>query len=93
MTRAYSWEFLERIGAYAAGELSSEEFRKAERFILEDAESQRLAEAHARVLTLLRAIGAESPDPPEALMSGAILWAANKARNERTRRSRLAKDE
>ena len=66
------WEILERIGAYAAGELSGEEARETERFILEDPDGRRLAESYARMLVLLAAVGQESPDPPEAVINYAI---------------------
>src|SRR3712207_8638871 len=46
------WEMLERIGAYTAGELSGEEARETERFILEDPDGRRLAESYARMLVL-----------------------------------------
>ena len=66
------WEMLERIGAYAAGELPGEEARHVERLILEDPDALRLAESYLRMLALLAAIGEESPEAPEALIRYAI---------------------
>jgi hypothetical protein len=43
---------LERIGAYAASELSLEEMREVEQLILEDAEALRLAETYLRMLAM-----------------------------------------
>ena len=70
-----SWKMLQRIGDYAADELSGEQFLVARRFVLEDDQIRHLAEAYARMLVLLRAVGAQSPDPPEALAQRAILRA------------------
>jgi len=67
------WESLEkRIGAYAAGELSGEEARETERFILEDPEGRRLAESYAWMLALLAQLGEETPEVPEAVINYAI---------------------
>lgn len=66
------WEILERIGAYAAGELLGEEAREAERLILENGEARRLAESYVRMMALLGAIGQETPEPPEAVVNRAI---------------------
>jgi anti-sigma-K factor RskA len=66
------WEILERIGAYAAGELSGEEARETERFILENAEGRRLVESYARMFVLLNALGEETPEPPEAILNYAV---------------------
>ena len=57
------WEMLKRIGDYATGELSSEESRHIERFVPEDPGCQRLSEAYAQILALLRAMGEASPIP------------------------------
>jgi anti-sigma-K factor RskA len=78
MTRC-RWEMLKRIGDYAAGELSSEESHHVERLVREDTERQRLAEAYARMLPLLRAIGAESPTLPQMHTKQIILRAAEEA--------------
>ncbi len=66
------WEILERIGAYAASELSPEEMREVEQLILEDAEALRLAESYLRMLAMLGAIGEETPEVPEAVIDHAI---------------------
>lgn len=65
-------EALERIGAYAAGELGGEEAREVERLIAESEDHQQLAQFYARLLTLLSVIGEEAPEAPEAVMSHAI---------------------
>ena len=72
MMRSDPWEVLERIGAYAAGELPGEEACEVERLILEDPEALRLAESYLRMLALLAAIGDESPEVPEAVINQAI---------------------
>jgi hypothetical protein len=66
------WEILERIGAYAASELSPEEMREVEQLILDDAEALRLAEFYLRMLAMLGAIGEETPGVPEAVIDHAI---------------------
>ena len=66
------WEVLERIGAYAASELSGEEAREVGRLLLENPEVLRLAESYMRMLALLGAIGDESPEVPEAVINYAI---------------------
>jgi anti-sigma factor RsiW len=62
------WEVLERIGAYAAGELGGEEAREAERLIFDRPEYRRLAESYARMLVLLSALGDEEVEAPEAII-------------------------
>lgn len=66
------WEVLEKIGAYAASELSPEEMREVEQLILEDAEALRLAESYLRMLAMLGAIGEETPEVPEAVIDYVI---------------------
>ena len=66
------WETLERIGAYAASELSPEEMREVEQLILDDPEALRLAESYLRMLAMLGAIGEETPEVPEAMIDHAI---------------------
>ena len=66
------WELLERIGAYAASELSAVEAREVEQLIGEDPEVLRVAESYLRMLALLGAIGDESPEAPEAVINYAI---------------------
>jgi anti-sigma factor RsiW len=72
VTRVDRWKLLERIGAYAASELSAGEAREVERLIGEDPEALRVAESYLRMLALLGAIGDESPEPPEAVINYAI---------------------
>ncbi len=67
------WEVLERIGAYAASELSPDEAHQVERMILEDPHTLRLAESYMRMLALLGAVGEEdSPHAPQAVIDQAI---------------------
>ena len=66
------WEILERIGAYAASELSPEGMREVEQLILDDPEALRLAESYLRMLAMLGAIGEETPEVPEAVIDHAI---------------------
>jgi DNA-binding NarL/FixJ family response regulator len=53
---------LERIGAYAPGELFGEEARQVERLVLESSERRRLADSYTCLLTLLSSVGEEAPD-------------------------------
>jgi hypothetical protein len=66
------WEVLERIGAYAASELSPQEAREVERMILEDPQALRLAESYLRMLALLGAVGEEPPEVPRTVIDHAI---------------------
>lgn len=66
------WQELERIGAYAADELSGEEAREVERLILESEDHQQLAQFYVRMLTLLSVMGEESPEVPETVVNHAI---------------------
>jgi len=66
------WEVLERIGAYAAGELEGEEAREAERLIFERADYRRLAESYARMLVMLNTLGNEPVEVPEVVVSFAV---------------------
>ena len=70
------WEILERIGAYAAGELSDEQAKKTARLVLEDAQARRLANSNAGMLTLLRVVGEERPEPPQEVVAIAerVVW-------------------
>ena len=70
------WEVLERIGKYVAGELSGEEARRTERFILENAAGRRLVESYTRLLAFLSSVGQETPVPPQAIVDHAVRWAA-----------------
>ena len=80
--RRWRWEMLKRVGDYAAGELSSEESHHVERLVREDAECRRVAEAYARMLALLRVIGAESPILPQRHTKQIISRAAEEARTD-----------
>lgn len=66
------WELLEKIGAYAASELPPDEAREVELLIHRDREALRLAESYLRLLALLGAIGDDSPDAPEEVISYVI---------------------
>ena len=82
------WEMLTKIGDYVADELSDEEARQVERFILEGAERRRLAEAYARMLALLRTTGKEeTPDSIEAALNHTILLSRGPAPNSPRDRS------
>jgi hypothetical protein len=62
------WEVLERIGAYAAGELEGEETREVEQLIFERPEYRSLAESYARMLVMLTTLGNEPVEAPEAVV-------------------------
>lgn len=66
------WELLEAIGAYAAGELGDEEVREVERLILESPDHRELARSYAQMVVLLAALGEESVEAPEAVISYAV---------------------
>ena len=72
MIGADRWEVLEKIGAYAAGELTGEEARETERLILENPEARQLAASYVRMMALLGAIGREETEVPEAVVNRAI---------------------
>ena len=72
MIGADRWEVLERIGAYAASELSPEEARHVEQMILDDPEALRLAESYLRMLALLGAVGEETTEVPQSVIDYAI---------------------
>jgi hypothetical protein len=68
-----SWEVLERIGTYVAGELFEEEARQeVERLVLERTEMRRLADSYARLLSLLRRVGEERPEAPEVMIEDVL---------------------
>ena len=67
-----SWEVLELIGAYAAGELEGEEAREAEQLIFDRPDYRRLAESYARMLVMLSTLSNEPVEVPEAIVSYAI---------------------
>ena len=60
-----TWYVLEKIGAYAAGELEEGEARKIEQLIYEGAEYRRLAESYARMLVMLSNLAEEPLQAPE----------------------------
>ena len=62
------WEVLEKIGAYAAGELDSEDAREAEQLIFERPDYQRLAESYARMLVMLDTFGAKEVEVPTEIV-------------------------
>ena len=66
------WEVLEKIGAYAAGELEGEEAREAERLIFERPDYRRLAESYSRMLVMLSTLGSEPLEAPEMIINYAV---------------------
>jgi anti-sigma-K factor RskA len=70
--REESWEVLELIGAYAAGELGAEEAREAEQLIFDRPDYRRLAESYARMLVMLSTLSSEPVEAPEAVVSYAV---------------------
>jgi anti-sigma-K factor RskA len=66
------WEVLEKIGAYAAGELEGEEALEAERLIFDRPDYRRLAESYARMLVMLDTLGSEPVEVPEAVVNFAL---------------------
>ena len=66
------WETLERIGAYAAGELAGDEARGVEQLIFERPDYRRLAESYARMLVMLTALGNEPVEAPEVAIGYAV---------------------
>lgn len=59
-------KILEKMEAYVAGELPSEEARRVERLVREDPEALRMAGFYLRELAMLRVNKEESPGVPEA---------------------------
>ena len=51
------WEMLEKVGAYAAGELEGEEAREVEQLMFERPDYRRLAESYTRRLVMLKTRG------------------------------------
>ena len=66
------WEVLEKIGAYAAGELEGAEAREAEALIFERPDYRRLAESYARMLVMLNTFGGAPVEAPEAVINFAL---------------------
>ncbi len=72
MSPEQRWELLERIGAYAAGELEGEEAREVERLIIESEDHQQLVQFYSRMIVLLSVMGEETPAAPEAIVNDAV---------------------
>ena len=72
MTPEQRWEVLEKIGAYAAGELESEEVRVVEQLIFDRLDYRRLAESYARMLVILSDLGSEEVEAPEVIVGYAV---------------------
>ena len=66
------WEVLEKIGAYAAGELEGEEAREAEQLIFDRPDYRRLAESYSRMLVMLTTLGGEEVEAPEVVINYAV---------------------
>jgi anti-sigma-K factor RskA len=66
------WETLERIGAYAAGELEGGEAREVEQLVFERPEYRRLAESYARMLVMLNTLGNEPVEAPRVTVGYAV---------------------
>ena len=66
------WEVLEKIGAYAAGELEGEEAREVEQLIFERLDYRLLAESYARMLVMLTTLGNEPVEAPEVVVGYAV---------------------
>jgi anti-sigma-K factor RskA len=66
------WEVLEKIGAYAAGELEGEKAREAEQLILDKPDYRHLAESYARMLLMLSTLGSEEVNAPEVMIGYAV---------------------
>lgn len=66
------WEALEKIGAYASGELSGDEACEAERLLLENKDYPRLVESYTRMLVLLSVMNQEPPEAPQSVINHAI---------------------
>ena len=66
------WEVLEKVGAYAAGELEGEEAREAEQLIFDRPDYRRLAESYSRMLVMLSTLGGEEVEAPEVVINYAV---------------------
>ena len=66
------WELLERIGAYAAGELEGEEASEVEQLIFGRPDYRRLAESYSRMLVMLNTLGNEPVEAPEVAVGYAV---------------------
>jgi anti-sigma-K factor RskA len=63
------WEILEKVGAYAAGELEGEEAREVEQLMYERPDCRRLAESYTRMLVMLDTLGNEPVEVPATAVS------------------------
>jgi anti-sigma-K factor RskA len=63
------WEILEKVGAYAAGELEGEEAREVEQLMYERPDYRRLAESYSSMLVMLDTLGNEPVEVPAAAVS------------------------
>ena len=66
------WEILEKVGAYAAGELEGEDAREVERLMYERPDYRRLAESYTRMLVMLDTLGNEPLEVPEDVVGYAL---------------------
>jgi anti-sigma-K factor RskA len=63
------WEILEKVGAYAAGELEGEEAREVEQLMYERPDYRRLAESYSSMLVMLDTLDNEPVEVPAAAVS------------------------
>jgi anti-sigma-K factor RskA len=63
------WEILEKVGAYAAGELEGEEAREVEQLMYERPDYRRLAESYSSMLVMLDTLRNEPVEVPAAAVS------------------------
>ena len=66
------WEILEKVGAYAAGELGGEKAREVEHLMYERPDYRRLAESYTRMLVMLDTLGNEPVEVPSAVVDYAV---------------------
>jgi anti-sigma-K factor RskA len=66
------WEILEKVGAYAAGELEGEEAREVEQLMYERPDCRRLAESYTRMLVMLDTLGNEPVEVPSAAVAYSV---------------------
>jgi anti-sigma-K factor RskA len=66
------WEILEKVGAYAAGELEGEEAREVEKLMYERPDCRRLAESYTRMLVMLDTLSNEPVQVPSAAIDYSV---------------------
>ena len=66
------WGILEKVGAYATGELGGEEAREVEHLMYERPDYRRLAESYTRMLVMLDTLGNEPVEVPSAAVDYAV---------------------